>query len=266
MAGRVRGVSGGTKNLEAYQLARRGQRLFRRFTKEGNAEARRLLQKAVEVDPNYAFGWYFIGNTHQVSMKYGWGEGPAQEEARAVELAHKALAIDPSGAGPYNLLANISLNKRLYDEAIAFGEKAVTLAPNSSALVSLLGRTLVYAGRPEEGLPLIQRAIRLSPYTTPNVLRHEGLAYYSMERYEEAIAAFERARARGPKSPLPHVWLALTYADMGRMEEARAAAQEVLEVNPSFSAKAFVNAVMAFKDRAKPKRALATLLQLGLPE
>ncbi len=87
-----------------------------------------------------------------------------------------------------------------------------------------------------------------------------------MGRYEEAIAAFERARARNPKGVMPVAFLAMTYADMGRLEEARAAAQEVLEVNPSFSAKAFVNAGMAFKDRAKPKRALATLLQLGLPE
>ena len=257
---------GNTHNLEAYQLARRGLRLFLRFTKKDNAEAQRLFQKAVELDPNYALGLNRLGLTYQVSAKWGWGEEPAQEQERAEKLAHKALAIDPSSPSPYHLLAILSMHGRRYDEAIAYMEESVALAPNDSVTVAILGWTLVHAGRPEEGLPLIQRAIRLSPYTTPNVLRHEGLAYYSMERYEEAIAAFERARARGPKSPLPHVFLALTYADMGQMEEARAAAQEVLEVNPSFSAKAFVNAVMAFKDRAKPKRALATLLQLGLPE
>ncbi len=71
---------------------------------------------------------------------------------------------------------------------------------------------------------------------------------------------------RIPKSPLPVAFLALTYADLGRIEEARAAAQEVLKIDPGFSAKGFVNAVMNFKDRAKPKRAIATLLQLGLPE
>ncbi len=51
------------------------------------------------------------------------------------------------------------------------------------------------------------------------------------------------------------------------MEEARAMAREVLKVNPSFSAKGFVNSRLApHKDRAKPERALATLRQLGLPE
>ncbi len=71
---------------------------------------------------------------------------------------------------------------------------------------------------------------------------------------------------RIPKSPLPVAFFALTYADLGRIGEARAAAQEVLKIDLGFSAKGFVNAVMAFKDRAKPKRAIATLLQLGLPE
>lgn len=117
--------------------------------------------------------------------------------ARAVELAHKALDIAPSTAGPYNLLSINSLNER---------------------------------------------------------------------RFEEAIAAFERARVRNPKSPLPPAWLALTYADVGQMEQARAAAQEVFKVASSFSAKAFVNATLPYKDRAKPKRALATLLKIGLRE
>ena len=42
--------------------------------------------------------WAFLGLTHQLSAKFGWGEDPAREEARAEELAYKALAIDPSDA------------------------------------------------------------------------------------------------------------------------------------------------------------------------
>jgi tetratricopeptide (TPR) repeat protein len=98
------------------------------------------------------------------------------------------------------------------------------------------------------------------------ILRWEGLAYHSMRQYEEAIAAFKRARARDSQEPMTVAWLALTYADMDRMEQARAAAQEVLEMNPGYSAKGFVKAALDHEDRTKPKRALATLRQLGLPE
>ena len=86
-----------------------------------------------------------------------------------------------------------------------------------------------------------------------------------MGQHEEALAAFERARARNPKGVTVLVWLALTYADMDRMEEARAAAQDLLELTPSFSARGWVNA-RDIKDRAIPERFLATLRQLGLPE
>ena len=208
-----------------------------RLTKEGNAEARRLFQAAVELDPEYASAWNFIGLTHQISANRRWAEDPAQARARALELAHKALVLDPSGGAPYNILALISAHGRRYDEAIGFAEKAVALSPNNSVLVATLGRTLIFAGRPEEALPLIQRAKRYSPIPPSILSRWEGAAYHTLGRYEEAITAFERARARNPKGVLPIAWLALTYADMGRVEEARAVAQEVLELSPSFPAK-----------------------------
>ncbi len=254
-----------TKNLEAYQLFRRGVRIFRRFTKDGNAEARQLFQQAVDLDPEYAIGWNFIGLTHQIAAVRRWTDDPAQATARAFELAHKALALDPSGGAPYVLLANISLNKRLYDEAIAYSEKAVALLPSNAVAVAALGRVLIFAGRPEDALPPIQIAKRFSPVTPAMLSRWEGVAYHTLGRYEEAITALERARARNPKGVLPVAFLALTYADMGRMEEARATAQTVLEVSPGFTVKGFVN-ILKFQDRAKTERARATLLQLGLPE
>ncbi len=207
-----------------------------------------------------------VGWTHQISAKRGWSEDPGQDEARAEELAHKVLAIDPSNPTAYNLLAEISLHRRRYDEAIAYGEKLVVLAPNNAKSVALLGWILVHAERPQEGLPLIQKAIRLSPKSPAFILRYEGEAYHAMGRYEDAIAAFERALARNPKWLHPLVWLARTYADMGRMEEARAAAQEVLKLNRKFSAKVYVIGGMNYKDRAKAEHAIATLRELGLPE
>ena len=263
---RVRAISAGTKNLEAYQVLRRGMGIYKRFTKEGNPEAQKLFEEVVELDPNYAFGWNMLGWTHQISAARGWAEDPAKEKARALELAHKALALDPSGGPPYLLLAKISLHGGRYDEAISFAEKGVALLPNIPIVTANLANALIFAGRPEEALAPIQRVKRFSPTPPVNLLRQEGYAYHSLGRYEEAIAVFERIRVRNPKGVLSAAWLALTYADAGRMEEARVAAQEVLKLSPGFSAKGFTKAVLPFKDRTKSERALATFLQLGLPE
>jgi adenylate cyclase len=269
---RARIVRGNTSNPEAYQLVRRGLSLFQGGTQEENAEARRLFEEAVELDPDYSIGWHLLGYTHNASSRRGWREDRTQERARAIELARKATAIDPSASGPYILLSTISRLRGNYNESISLGEKAVALAPNDAMTVALLGQTLIFMGGRygqvelvlEVAIPLIQRAIRLSPYTPPPILFYEGLGYHSLGRYEEALAAFERTRAAMAIGSIPLALLVITSADMGRMEEARAAAQ-VLKVNALFSAKAFVN-LLDYKDRAKSERALATLLQLGLPE
>jgi adenylate cyclase len=163
------------------------------------------------------------------------------------------------------LLAQISRDGGRYDEAIAFAEKGVALLPNNPLAVTVLAGVLVAAGRPEEALAPLQRAKRFSPVTPAILIFLEGRAYHTLGRYEEAITAFERARARNPKMLLAVAFLAMTYANAGRVEEARVVAQDVLKLSPGFSAKGFVGA-FSYKDRTKSEHAIATLLELGLPE
>jgi adenylate cyclase len=163
------------------------------------------------------------------------------------------------------LFAQIALSERRYDDAIALMEKSVSFAPNHNVYLAIWGRFLAYAGRPEEGLPLIQRGLRLSPYPRIVTVRFEGETYHALGRYEEALAAFERARALAPKSPIPVVWLMMTYADMGRTDEARAAAQELFKLQPKFPVKGYVSGI-AYKDRTEVERRLAALRKLELPE
>jgi adenylate cyclase len=255
----------GTNNLEAYQLVRQAIPLFQRGGRANNHKARELFQKAAELDPNYALAWYFVGNAYLQSARFGHSSNPAQDFNRAKELAEKARAIDPSHPSPYTLLAQISMRERDYDAAISHMEQALELSPNHAFYLTLWGRVLTYAGQPEEGLPLIQQGIRRSPRAPSLMLRLEGETYHAMGRYEEAIAAFERARARDPKSAGPQIWLLMTYADMGRTEEARAAAKELLNRVPSFHIKRFVHA-LEYKDRSEVERRLASLRKLGLPE
>jgi tetratricopeptide (TPR) repeat protein len=185
-------------------------------------------------------------------------------------LARKALAINPSALGPYILLSTISRLRGQFNEAVALGEKAVALAPNDAMAIAHLGQTRILwgkVGQAVEALPLIQRAIHFSPYTPPPILFYEGLGYHSLGQYKEAMAAFDQVRSANAHGLFPLALLAITSADMGRMEEARAAAQ-VLKLSPSiqiFSSKGFVNS-LDYKDRAKSGRALATLLKFGLPE
>jgi adenylate cyclase len=254
-----------TVSAEAYQYVRLGRTIMRRYTEDGNAEAQQLFEKAVLLDSNFSSGWVALGYSHFFAAKFGWG-GPVRGTAsRAYELARKALAIDSSNPYTYTLLSEISLYRKEFENSIAYGEKAVALSPSYELGVANLGWTLLHVGRPKEALPLIQRAIRLTPYTKSNRLHYLGQTYRLMGRYEEAIAAFERERARKPLGRLPPIWLAITYAEVGRMEEARAMAQEVLMREPKFSAGQYGMA-LTYKDPTERERIIASLVKAGLPE
>jgi adenylate cyclase len=256
---------GNTRNIEAYQLGRRATILFRRVTRESVAEARRLAEQAIKLDPNYTLALFFTGQSRFMSVLRGWSENPAKDIAEAEQIARKILAVDPSAAVGYILLSSISTLKKRDGEGIEYARKAHDLAPNDSIVAGLLGWRLILARRPKEALQVIQKAIRLSPHTLPNVLMWEGQAYYALGQYDKAIKSFERGHKRGPRSLGPLAWLTLSYAVVGRMDEARAAVRKVLKLAPSFSAKGWVKA-QRINDPAKSEQALAALLKLGLPE
>lgn len=264
---RARIVRGNTKNAEAYQLVQQGLLLYQDDTVEKNTEARRLFEKAVELDPNYSIGWHLLGYTYNASSRRGWREDRTQERARAIELARKALVVDASASGPHILLSTISMLRGNHTEAVASGEKAVAMAPNDAMTVAYLARIVNVVGQPQDALPLVQQAIRLEPYTPPPVLFFEGLGYHSVKQYDDSIDEFIITRAQFC-CPYPFLaLLAITSADQGHMDEARVPIQQLLYWNANVYglARSLVDA-LDYKDRTKSDHALATLLQLGLPE
>jgi adenylate cyclase len=254
-----------TDNTEAYDLFRRAVEQYRRFTKVDNAQAQQLFKEALALDSGFADAWCFLGETYQAEWYFGWSEHAAQSIARATELAQKAIALDDSSPCPYILLDIIHLWRRDYDQAIAYGEKAVALEPNHADATVRLARALTYADRPEEAIDLIKRAMRLSPYYPDWYLGALGVSYRLAGNYDEAIAAFEKRRERNPRSTLPHLGLALVYMEVGREQEARDAAAEVLKRNPKISLKQVRNR-LPYKDPAEAERIIAALRKAGLPD
>ena len=120
-----------------------------------------------------------------------------------------------------------------------------------------------YIGRPEEGIKLAEKALRLDPRNPVNYLFVLGVSYSLIGRYEEAIATAKRVITLNPNHLFGHLTLARSYAELDREEEARAEAAEVLRISPKFSVEAFVQRV-PFKDPAASERTLAALRKAGL--
>jgi adenylate cyclase len=254
-----------TDNTKAYEHFRRALEHLRQGTKTDNDLARRLFEKAIVLDESFADAWCFLGYTHQEDWYFGWSENAPQSLEQATSLAQKAIALDDSSPCPYMLLETIHLWRRDYEKAIAYGEKAVALEPNHADATIQLARTLTYAGRPEETIELTKKAMRLSPYYPDMYLGVLGTAYRLVGDYDEAIAAYDKRRERNPHSTMPYLGLALVYSEVGRDEEARAAASEVLKRNPKISLKQVRNR-LPYQDPAEVDRIIAALRKAGLPD
>jgi adenylate cyclase len=255
-----------TDNLEAYQYFLRGLVHRRPSTKVDNAQTRRLFEKAVSLDPNFAGGWEQIARTHIWDVRLGWTDTPPQSIARAEELLQKALAIDDSHAETYSLLSVLAMQKRQHEKAIFYCEKALALNSNEADSTARCARTLEYSGRAEEAIALVKRAMRLSPYYPNWYLFVLGVAYRMTGRYDEAIAAAKGFLNRNPNHPYAHVLLAVSHFQAGRQEEARATVAELLRRNPKFSVKKLAKPLGWYKNPAEAERILDAARKAGLPE
>ena len=123
--------------------------------------------------------------------------------------------------------------------------------------------SLHIAGRPEEAIPLFQKAIRLNPFGPSSLYREYGHALRSVGRYEEAVSAYKKAIQIAPDNFTAHLGLAATYSLMGREREARAEAVEVLRINPKFSLDYFAKHA-ASKDQSAMDKYVGALRKAGL--
>ncbi|UCG66008.1 MAG: tetratricopeptide repeat protein, partial [Deltaproteobacteria bacterium] len=259
----------GTDNFEAWGHFVRGFSLLNRGTKEDILKARKHFKQATKLDPDYAQAWNNLASTHCLEVVIGVSKSPAVSIKRALQLTQKAAALGGVQAYIHNQMNRIYMLQGQYDKAIAEGERAVILDPNSARSHIFLAMVLHYAGRPEEAIVHAKKAMRLEPYYQAWFLSHLAGPYEMVGRHEEAIAIWEQFLERALKGEFPAIYiherLALNYARLDRMEEARAQAAEILKIKPDYTVE-FYRTTTPYKDHEYLDSLVDLLIKAGLPE
>jgi adenylate cyclase len=251
-----------TDNLEAYLKFLEANKLYHRYNKDTNILARQMFKEAIALDANYVSAYSLLAWTHLLDAAYGWTKSRAKSLEAANELAQKILSLDDSYPGAYVTLSSVHLQKGEVREAVALREKAVALSPNSANFRNLLGVALLFmGGRTEEAIKEFKMANRLDPFPPNHILHYTGVAYRVNGEYEKAIEFFKKATERNPDYWLSHFGLAACYGLLGREEEARAAAAEVLRIRPNFSIE---KVYTPYRDKADKVRTFEVLRKAGL--
>jgi adenylate cyclase len=234
-----------------------------RSTIEDNNVARRLNEEAISMCPENPVGYAQLSWVYMQDYRLGDTKAPRETVKKAEELAKKALAIDDSIPIAHVMLSALYITKREYDKAIAEGERAVALDPSGSVSYNVYAGALTVACRPEEAIPMYQKAIRLNPNATSETFVMFGNALRMAGRLEEAVSAYKKGIQRAPDFIIAHLGLGTTYSLMGQEKEARAEAEEVLKINPKFSLDYFAK-VSAIKDQSEIDKVVNAMRKAGL--
>jgi len=250
-----------TDNMAAYECVLAAKVLHHRSIREDNAEAQRLLDRAVALDPTYAHAHAWKACVLGQTWGYDWCADRDATFRQVAAEAETALALDDNDSDVHRILAALDLTRNDHDKAAYHQERALALNPNYDLVVVQQGELLTWLGRPEEGIDWIKKAMRLNPYHPERFWNHLGRACYCAEKYAEAVEAFSRITR---PDHTHHAFLAATFAQMGNAVAASAHATEVLKREPKFSAAAYL-ATQHYKREVDRDRHEAGLLKAGLP-
>ncbi|MBB3644025.1 TolB-like protein [Rhizobium sp. BK619] len=222
-------------NLDAYDLVLRAQPDVDSGMPERVAQALVLLERAIELDPAYALAH---GNAamsrHCLFLRAG-----LQEADRAASIRHARAAIlhgqDDASA---LTLAGFSIGMDGHDRKAAYTalEAALAISP-SSALTYILGSVILgWSGEAERAIEWSEQGMRLSPFDpwAFAAFDAQAMSHLLRGRYDEACRAAYKSVQANPAHSITHVQLTAALAKLGRLEEARAAATQVLELHPTF--------------------------------
>jgi TolB-like protein len=227
-AGEEKQVAGKeTDSAEAYDAFLQGWVHFRRSTPDDYVQAVPYFEKAVELDPNYSRAYAALAAIYWRAAKWDWylKLGIVYSEAREEAKQYLQEAMKDPTVLAHLVASDMHRDETRYQEAITDATRAIVLDANDPVAYLAMARALIWAGSPAEAADSIKKAMRLDPHYSPGYLVILGWAQFSMERFEEAAATLEQATKRNPDNEWGFIFLAATYGQLGREQEAKSAVE-----------------------------------------
>jgi len=226
--------STGTQSIAAWEFVVRANDLYNRHVREDSHKAHQLLEKAVQLDPDYAAAWCAWGWVHWMDARYCWGMSVETSLILARSAASKAHEIDPDAAEPLAIFAGIALKRSDHEKAANLARQAVERGAGHSMVLAFSGMVLSHCGHPKEAIKVINRAMRLCPIYPNWYLITLGRAYSLSGDNEMALGLMREAWVKDQNGINPTM-LAAILAERGQMKEAKNLAVEIMQKNPTFS-------------------------------
>jgi len=224
-----------TIDIAAYNLFLRAREQTWFHTQLGNIEARKLLESALEIEPEYAAAHARIAFTRVIDYANGWADDPDASLRTGLERAEKAVQLDGEEPQARFALAVACIWSKDLARALDESERCLALQPGSPEACLALAHAQIFDGQAEAALQTIDTYMQLDPHYPDLTLHFLAEAHISLGRYEDAIAALVRRLERNPTSATGHALIASCYGNLGRVDEGRKALEALHRIDPDFS-------------------------------
>jgi adenylate cyclase len=266
-----------TDNLPAYDLLLRAlPGISPGATKAQMDQTSLLVDRALKLDPHYSLAKAY--GAAACLLRVFNGHGDAQDVKTGLRLAEEALADHQDNPATLSsaALALAMLGYRVggvtvmgfrYDEALGAIDRALGLTANLASVTFHAGMLRVCVGDGDAAIAHLERTVRLSPLDPGMSAYIAGiaLAHIACGRYQEGLAAAERAIRENPNFSVAHLQMTRALGGLGRMEEAKLAAARLLEVAPAFTVSRYLS-VSPMKDSEVREKCAGLLRAAGIPE
>jgi TolB-like protein/Tfp pilus assembly protein PilF len=227
-AERTRVLDRTKSSFTAYDHWLRGKHyLNKRGTKDDVMEARRHLERAIEIDPTYAAAYVDLADTYYAEYNSPWASSRDVLAEQIFELSRRAVELDPRDSRTHLELAWGYLHvKHDFELAKIQADEAMALNPNDYYNYCFVGWLAACSGNLDHAVACSNEALRRSPLVSDGCLHTRVVAEYLAGNYQEAVSAFGRMRR---PDRVVHGWVAAAYGQLNRHREAHAMAEEFLK-------------------------------------
>lgn len=224
-------------SLAAYECVLAAKVMHHRSTREDNIKAMELIDRAVELDPEFAHAHAWRGCIRGQAWGYGWCDDPEEMLQLALESIQKAASMDDNDADVHRLMAAVSILQDNLDQAQYHQERALSLNPNYDLVVVQMGELLTWQGRPEEGADWIEKAMRLNPHFPVRFWSHLGKAHFTARLYKEALTDFKRLPSM---DAVQTALVAACHSWLGDVQQAQECVAQIRVLQPGATAEALL--------------------------
>lgn len=228
---------GAPKNLDAHDLLLRARALMNGTirNREMFEQISALLRKAIQLDPAYAEAYALLSVLHATDYQNHWSEHHDRSIVDALHYADRAIAINTNEPmAHYAATVAANLYKDL-ERARTEAEATLALSPNFARAHDSMGVVHLLSGEPLKAIPYFERAMRLEPTYSSQLIHFLGMAYLIAGKYATAAAYFRERIVLVPETDFSRAYLAAALGQMGETEGARRVWGELKEINPKYS-------------------------------